>query len=124
MFSAAVAERFPSTSHGSTFAGETLACRVDLEFLDEMQSLLPRIRDTGDSLRAELSLFGDVRGKGMMLAMPLDRHGDAVVAAARERGLLINCTQSTVLRFLPPYILTPMQAHEAATILGEALSAC
>ncbi len=123
VFSDAVAERFPSTSHGSTFAGGPLACRVALEFLDEMQSLLPHIRSSGDALRAELSRFGEVRGRGLMLAMPLDRTGDAIVAAARDRGLLINCTQSTVLRFLPPYILTPMQAHEAATILGEALRA-
>jgi acetylornithine/succinyldiaminopimelate/putrescine aminotransferase len=124
MFSAAVAERFPATSHGSTFAGGPLACRVALEFLEEMQSLLPRIADMGAALRAELSLFGEVRGRGMMLAMPLDRPGEPIITAARERGLLINCTQSTVLRFLPPYILTAMQAHEAATILGEALSAC
>jgi acetylornithine/succinyldiaminopimelate/putrescine aminotransferase len=123
MFSAAVAERFPSTSHGSTFAGGPLACRVALEFLDEMQKLLPHIRKTGDALRAELSRFGEIRGKGMMWAMPLDRPGEGIVAAARDRGLLINCTQSTVLRLLPPYILTPLRAHEAATILGEALSA-
>jgi acetylornithine aminotransferase/acetylornithine/N-succinyldiaminopimelate aminotransferase len=121
MFSGAVAVRFPASSHGSTFAGGPLACRVALEFLDEMQTLRPNITRTGESLRTELSLWGEVRGRGLMLAMELDRPGDPIVAAARDRGLLINCTQSTVLRFLPPYILTTMQAHEAATILGEAM---
>lgn len=88
MFSAAVAERFPASSHGSTFAGGPLTCRVALEFLEEMQSLLPAIERAGESLRAELELFGGVRGKGLMLAMPLDRPGDAIVAAARAADQL------------------------------------
>ncbi len=117
MFSSAVAKKFPASSHGSTFAGGPLACRVALEFMDEMQRLLPRIVETGEALRTELSELGEVRGRGLMLAVPLDRPGDPMVAEAREQGLLINCTQSTVLRFLPPYVLTPEQVREASVTL-------
>jgi acetylornithine aminotransferase/acetylornithine/N-succinyldiaminopimelate aminotransferase len=122
LFSAAVAEHFPLTSHGSTFAGGPLACRVALEFLDEMQRLLPHIAEVGEALAAELAPYGPVRGRGLMRALPLEIPGDPIVAAARDAGLLINCTQKTVLRFLPPYILSADQVREAGGILKRAFS--
>lgn len=121
MFSHAVAERFPATAHASTFAAGPLACRVALNFLQEMEVLLPHIVETGDALRGALSQFGQVRGQGLMLAVPLQRPADPIVAAAREAGLLINCTQSTVLRFLPPYILAQAHVDEAACILERVI---
>ena len=121
LFSNAVSDRFPPSGHGSTFAGGPLACRVALEFLQEMDALLPHIADVGETLRAALSPLGNVRGRGLMLALPLDRPGDPIVTAAREAGLLINCTQSTVLRFLPPYILTRQHVTEAACILERVI---
>jgi acetylornithine/succinyldiaminopimelate/putrescine aminotransferase len=122
MFSNAVDDRFPPSGHGSTFAGGPLACRVALEFLQEIESLLPHIAQVGETLRERLSRFGQVRGRGLMLALPLDRPADPIVTAAREAGLLINCTQTTVLRFLPPYILTAEQVAEAGGILERAIS--
>lgn len=121
MFSNAVSDRFPPTAHASTFAGGPLACRIALEFLQEMETLLPHIAAIGEALHNALSRLGEVRGRGLMLALPLDRPGDPIVAAAREAGLLINCTQSTVLRFLPPYILTPAHITEAACILERVI---
>ena len=56
-----------------------------------------------------------------MLGLPLPRPADPIVAAAREAGLLINCTQSTVLRFLPPYILTQEHVADAACILERVI---
>jgi acetylornithine/N-succinyldiaminopimelate aminotransferase len=122
MFSNAVAERFPASGHGSTFAAGPLACRVALEFLQEMESLLPHIAEVGETLRATLSQFGQVRGRGLMLALPLDRPADPIVTAARQAGMLINCTQTTVLRFLPPYILQAEQVADAGAILERAIS--
>lgn len=121
MFSHRVAERFPASGHASTFAGGPLASRVALEFLQEMEALLPRIAEMGEALRDALSGHGNVRGRGLMLGLPLERLGDPIVAAAREVGLLINCTQSTVLRFLPPYILGTQHVTEAACILGQVI---
>jgi acetylornithine/succinyldiaminopimelate/putrescine aminotransferase len=86
-----------------------------------MDALLPHIAEVGETLRAALSELGPVRGRGLMLALPLDWPGDPIVAAAREAGLLINCTQSTVLRFLPPYILTAAQVTEAGGILKRVI---
>jgi acetylornithine/N-succinyldiaminopimelate aminotransferase len=121
MFSHAVSERFPPSGHASTFAAGPLACRVARDFLQEMEALLPHIAEVGETLREALSQHGEVRGRGLMLALPLDRPADPIVTTARERGLLINCTQSTVLRFLPPYILTREQVTEGACILERAI---
>jgi acetylornithine/succinyldiaminopimelate/putrescine aminotransferase len=117
LFSDAVAERFPASAHASTFAAGPLACRVALEFLQEMDALLPHVQAIGDHLRSALARYGTVRGRGLMLAVPLDRPADPIVTAAREQGLLINCTQSTVLRFLPPYIIEPAHVSEALSLL-------
>lgn len=122
MFSHAVADRFPASAHGSTFAAGPLSCQVALGFLQEMEALLPHVSEVGETLRAALAQFGEVRGRGLMLGLPLPRPADPIVAAAREAGLLINCTQSTVLRFLPPYILTQAHVDEASGILKEVLA--
>jgi acetylornithine/succinyldiaminopimelate/putrescine aminotransferase len=121
MFTHAVADRFPASAHASTFAAGPLACRVALEFLQEMEALLPDIQTVGETLRTALAQFGEVRGRGLMLALPLNRPADPIVAATREAGLLINCTQSTVLRFLPPYILTREHVTDAACILERVI---
>jgi acetylornithine aminotransferase/acetylornithine/N-succinyldiaminopimelate aminotransferase len=117
MFSDAVADRFPANGHASTFAGGPLACRVALAFLEELELLLPHVSKMGETLRAGLSELGIVRGRGLMLALPLNRPAEPIVDAAREAGLLINATQSTVLRFLPPYILEPEHVSEALALL-------
>jgi acetylornithine/N-succinyldiaminopimelate aminotransferase len=119
LFTHAVADRFPPSAHASSFAAGPLACRAALAFLAEMEALLPHITEVGDALRTALSEFGEVRGRGLLLAVPMDRPADPIVAAAREAGLLINCTQSTVLRFLPPFILTEAHVDEASGILRD-----
>ncbi|MEP6961381.1 MAG: aminotransferase class III-fold pyridoxal phosphate-dependent enzyme [Acidobacteriota bacterium] len=121
MFSKAVAERFPDGRHASTCAGGPLVCRVALEFLDEMDRLLPHVSAVGEVLRDGLAEFGPVRGKGLMLGIPIERPAAGYVDAARELGLLINCTQSTVLRFLPPYVISAEQVLEALSLLEKAL---
>ncbi|MBM3764657.1 MAG: aminotransferase class III-fold pyridoxal phosphate-dependent enzyme, partial [Acidobacteria bacterium] len=104
--------------HGSTFGGGPLACRVALAVLDEIDTLLPNIRSTGAYLHKRLSEFGlPIRGEGMMAGVQLDTPGGAIVEAAREKGLLINCTHDTVLRLLPPYIATTAHVDEAIEIL-------
>lgn len=115
--------------HGSTFGGNALACRVAIEFLDLMENgLLEQVARTGayfkaglEDLAARHSFVKDVRGAGLMLGMELDRPGKNYVLRAIEEGLLINATHDTVLRFLPPYILTEKEVDRALRILGKLL---
>lgn len=112
--------------HGTTFGGGPLACRVALEFLDILEELLPSIRRVGAYFRMKLEelqgrypFITEVRGEGLMLGLQLDMPGKQFVLDAMAEGMLINCTHDTVLRFLPPYILTEKQVDAAAAGLNK-----
>jgi acetylornithine/N-succinyldiaminopimelate aminotransferase len=110
--------------HGSTFGGNALAARVALEFFDILEGLLPQIQRVGEYFRAELrrlatqfDFITEVRGHGLMVGAQLNMPGKEIVNRAMQEGLLMNCTHDTVLRFLPPYIVTETEIDEAIAIL-------
>jgi predicted acetylornithine/succinylornithine family transaminase len=112
--------------HGSTFGGGPLACRAALEFLSILDELLPSIRRVGayfqeklNDLRGKFGFIKEVRGAGLMLGMELAVPGKQIVLDAMAAGLLINCTHDTVLRFLPPYIVTEKESDQAVRILRK-----
>ena len=116
--------------HGSTFGGGPLACRVALDFLDILEGLLPHIEQAGayfrgklEALRSRFPFIKEVRGRGLMVGMDLSIPGKQIVLDAMADGLLINCTHDTVLRFLPPYIVTEKEIDRAVRILQKALKA-
>jgi acetylornithine/N-succinyldiaminopimelate aminotransferase len=112
--------------HGTTFGGGPLACRVALEFFDILEGLLLHIHEVGACFREELiymarqySFIKEVRGFGLMIGVELDKPGKQIVLDAMAEGLLINCTHDTVLRFLPPYIITEQEVDKAIKVLGK-----
>ncbi|MGD0201074.1 MAG: aspartate aminotransferase family protein [Bryobacteraceae bacterium] len=114
--------------HGATFGGGPLTCRVALEFLDILEGLLPSIYRLGGHLKMQLSdlmrhygFIREVRGYGLMIGLELDIPGKQIVLDAIEEGLLINCTHETVLRFLPPYIITEPEIDRAVRTLSRVL---
>jgi acetylornithine/succinyldiaminopimelate/putrescine aminotransferase len=114
--------------HGSTFGGNTLACRVALEFFDILDELLPSIVRVGDYFRGRLSELGrrhafvkEVRGSGLMIGMELTHPCKQLVLDGIKAGLLFNCTHDTVLRFLPAYILTEKDVDRAVSGLKKLL---
>ena len=124
------AKSIGSGMHGSTFGGGPLACRVSLEFLDILEGLLPRIQQAGEyfrqrleDLRPKSSFIQEIRGHGLMVGMDLNIPGKQIVLDAMQNGLLINSTHDTVLRFLPPYIVTEKEIDRAVQILQKTLKA-
>ena len=116
--------------HGSTFGGGPLACRVAIDFLDILEGLLPHIDQAGayfrgqlEALRSRFPFIKEIRGRGLMAGMDLAIPGKQIVLDAMADGLLINCTHDTVLRFLPPYIVTEKEIDRAVRILQKALKA-
>ncbi|RFD34405.1 aspartate aminotransferase family protein [Pseudomonas sp. GL93] len=112
---AAVAELFTPGSHGSTFGGNPLACRVGctvLEIIQE-QGLLENATRQGEHLLARLRMELEdhpqvraIRGKGLMIGIELaSPYRDLAQRAAQEHGLLINVTRGKVIRLLPPLTL-------------------
>ncbi|MGH9511297.1 MAG: aspartate aminotransferase family protein [Terriglobales bacterium] len=118
--------------HGTTFGGGPLACAVAIEFLRILDGMMGHIRELGDYFHAELDTLKskrssvlEVRGMGLMLAAELDSSATAkaVVAQLLQRGILINRTHETVLRFLPPYIIEKKHVDQVIRELDSALSA-
>lgn len=112
--------------HGSTFGGGALACRVALEFLDILDELLPSIQQVGGYFRMLLndlarrhSFIKEVRGYGLMIGVELEIPCKQIVLDAMSEGLLINCTHDTVLRFLPPYIVSERDVDLAVKVLSK-----
>ena len=63
----------------------------------------------------------EVRGRGLILGMELSKPGAPVVKGCLERGMIINCTASTVLRFVPPLIISEKEIDELMLVLKEVL---
>ena len=110
--------------HGSTYGGGPLSCRVALEFFDILDELLPSINSVGGYFRMRLTemmrdfpFIKEVRGHGLMVGVELEFSGKQMVLDGMEEGLLFNCTHDTVLRFLPPYILTEQDVDRAMLAL-------
>jgi len=106
-------------THGSTFGGNPLACRAALAVIETLGSegLIPRAEEMGDYLLARLrEALGDVpgvqeiRGRGLMLGIELDRPCSELVARALAAGLLINVTAERVVRLLPPLVIDGPEA--------------
>lgn len=106
------ADLFTPGSHGSTFGGNPLACRVGCTVLDivEEQGLLENARLQGGRLLARLraELADDpnvlaIRGQGLMIGIELKQPiRDLTLIAARDHGVLINVTRGKTIRLLPP----------------------
>jgi acetylornithine/N-succinyldiaminopimelate aminotransferase len=131
MFADRVAAAAKPGDHGSTYGGNLLACRAALVFLQELTAngLMQHVASVGSYLERGLRAMGsrqpaitDVRGDGLMWGIELDRPAAPVVDAARERKLLINRTSDTVVRLLPPYVITEREIDEALPLLEAAIS--
>jgi predicted acetylornithine/succinylornithine family transaminase len=132
LFSERVAVAASFGDHGSTYGGNLLACRAALVFLDELVNggVMAHVAQLGQHARARLTALAarhpvvrDVRGEGLIWGIDLDRPAAPVVDAALERGLLINRTSETVIRLLPPYIITAQEFDEGMALLDAALAA-
>jgi acetylornithine/N-succinyldiaminopimelate aminotransferase len=120
----AAAEMLQPGSHGSTFGGNPVACAAAMATLNAIEEgqLLARATELGDSMNAALRKHLtdtpgvlEVRNKGLMIAVELDRSCGELVAQGIENGLLINVTADKVVRLLPPLILSDEEAHTLIT---------
>ncbi len=123
----AAAEVFKPGNHGTTFGGNPLAMRAGLETIAVMEDdgLLENAAAMGEvlmgGLRRELAGVDgvvEVRGTGLMIGIELARPCGQVVGQALKAGLVVNVTADTVVRLLPPLILTREQAELAVATLA------
>lgn len=125
---------FSPGNHGSTFGGNPLACRTACCVLKIMErdkiganakTIGAWLQQQFKQLLANDSKVVDIRGRGLMLAIALDRSAIPVRDAALAEGVLINVTHETIIRLLPPLILNQAEAEklvETVTRLIKKLS--
>ena len=122
---------FGPGSHGTTFGGGPLACRAGLETLAiiEEENLLANAAAQGERIRAGLArALADVpgvvaiRGQGLMIGIEMDRPCGELVKMALEARLLINVTQETVIRLLPPLVIDAQEADEIVARLAPCVA--
>lgn len=127
--STAVADVLEPGVHGTTFGGNPVACAAGIVVLEEMfeHGVMNKAAEMGKILTARLlelkkefpGIVKEVRGFGLMVGMELTRECETIVADLRERGVLLNCTNQNVLRFLPPLIIETVHIDETVGHLRE-----
>lgn len=130
---AQIAQGFPAGSHGTTFGGNALVSRVAATVLDiiERDGLVARAAQLGTWLKERLQVVAqkhpgriqEVRGAGLMVGIELTTPGKAVWQELLARRYLVNLTQDTVLRLLPPLIVDESHLEGFCIALEEALAA-
>lgn len=128
-----VADTFEVGNHGTTFGGNPVACAAGVAVMEQVVDgrLMEQAGRTGEMLlEAFRGIQGDfpglvkeVRGRGLMLGLELNRPGQAVVDELQRMGILVNCTNTTVIRMLPPYIVTRQECDRVVAALRDVLSA-
>ena len=121
---------FQPGNHGTTFGGNPLAMRAGIETIRimEEEGLLEHAAKMGDYFRAALlkamsdSPVGkaglkEIRGQGLMIGMELTKPCGELTARCAEKGLLISVTADTVVRMVPPLIITAAEIDEVVAIL-------
>lgn len=125
-----VASAFSPGDHASTFGGNPLACAAGLAAMDQMlnKGVVENTARVGEYFKNKLALLADrfnfiseVRGRGLLLGMELAVDGREAVVRCQDRGLLINCVNNNVLRFIPPLIITEKDVDAALEILTGVL---
>ncbi|MFC1760999.1 aspartate aminotransferase family protein [Planctomycetota bacterium] len=126
-----VAKSLVPGKHASTFGGNAIACAAGVAVIEAIEEadLLARTVEVGAytqeklrGLKEKHAIIDHVRGAGLMIGVQLNGPGAAIVQACLDRGLRINCTQETVIRFMPPMIVTNEQINQAIEILDGVLS--
>lgn len=128
----AAAQVLQAGNHGSTFGGNPLAMRAGVETIRIMEEdgLLDNATQVGAHLKARLQAelgnipgVVEVRGQGLIIGVELNRSCGELIGQAAEAGLLLSVTSDTVIRLVPPLILTTAEADEVVARLKPLVQA-
>lgn len=126
-----IAESFSPGTHASTFGGNPVVMAAGAAVMRELIStdVLENCSDMGRYFCTKLNSLKDtypeiikeIRGKGLIIGVELNIKGKEIVKRCLDRGLIINCTRDTILRFLPPINVKKEEIDECFDVLGSIL---
>ena len=131
LISEEVAATISYGDHGTTYGGNLLACRAALYFLEQLEGgLIAHVAKVGrhveqrlHAMAGRLPVIKEVRGEGLMWGIDLGRDAAPVVPAGLERHVIVNRTAETVVRILPPLVITEAEIDEGLNRLESAIAA-
>jgi acetylornithine/succinyldiaminopimelate/putrescine aminotransferase len=118
-------------THASTFGGSPLVSAAALAVFEaiEKEKLLQNTKKMGaylakqlEGLKNKYHFIKEVRSVGLIFGVELNIKGEDIYRKCLHNGLLINCTQDTVLRIMPPMTVTRLQIDKAVSILDKVLA--
>jgi predicted acetylornithine/succinylornithine family transaminase len=123
------AVKVPMKSHTSTFGGNPLACAAALATLEiiERENLPERAKTLGEYFIGELRAIKnerirEVRGLGLMLGIELKEKAGPYVQHLMERGVIVLLAGATVIRLLPPLVITQEEIDRVLSVMKEVLT--
>ena len=126
-----IAKSLVPGKHASTFGGNSLACAAAIGVIEAIEEggLVDNAKELGEYTRQKLDDLKDkhtvidhVRGIGLMIGVQLTKPGSEIVDMCLQKGLRINCTHDTVIRFMPPMTASREEIDKAVSILDEVLT--
>jgi acetylornithine/N-succinyldiaminopimelate aminotransferase len=129
---ARVAEAFSKGIHGTTFGGNPVACAAGFALIEELEArnLMQHATELGAQFNAELLKLSRkhiqiraVRQYGLMIGISMSRDASYYVPKMLEKGIIINATNTNVIRLLPPLTLTESDMHHCIQAFDEVFSA-
>ena len=125
-----IMKSFVPGTHAATFGGNPLSCAAALASLKILTSkgFLEKTKETAayfrirlDELGKQYEVIDNVRSRGMMLAVTLNKPAAPIIMDCMEKGYLINCVQINTLRFIPPLIVTKKEIDGLIKTLSQSL---
>lgn len=125
------ADVFEPGTHASTFGGNAVVCAAACAVLETIKNekLLAKSVSAAkyfvqklNQLKKTCPIIKEVRGKGLMIGVQLNGLGAPIVKKCLDKGLIINCTQGNVIRFLPPLVVSKKEIDIALKIFKGALT--
>ncbi len=125
-----VAKSLKPGTHASTFGGNPLAMAAGLaagrmiedeNLLENCREMSQRFRERFETLKEELPIIGELRIQGMMIGLDLTIPATPAVGKCMQRSLLVNATNETVLRLLPPLNISASEVDEGCAVIADVL---
>lgn len=123
-----IAQKMPKGGHGTTFGGNPLAAAAALAVLEEIEArdLLGHVTEVGEYFQTQLAAITSpkirtVRGKGLLIGVELKEKVAPYISALKQHGVLTINAGATVIRFVPPLIITKQEVDEVVRRFAKVL---